>query len=287
MDFKGNQKVQYLELSSIDPDWDNRARGVSENGVESLIFAIEENGFTDPILVRRKGRGDDCRFVLIAGGHRLTAALRLGWDKIPAIIFADITDRRAKFMELGDNLAGKRLDCLEEMEFLTEWQRVFLEEHPEARRGVAGGKARHGQPTAEIAVSSFIDAAVEATGFSKRKIYDRLALGRTLSQDDFKALRSAPNKVTPGDLDALSKLGETEVRNRIIDQFQSGKTPSIREATSALKPSKPSSDPDEAALRKLGAAWKRASMKARRAFIADFYDEISDLTSDEYERREM
>ena len=139
MNYSGNQKVHYLNLSEIEPDWDSRARGVSESGVESLLTSIEENGFTTPISVRRKGRGDKVSYVLIAGGHRLTAAIRLGWETIPALVFADITDIRAKFMELADNLAGKRLDALEEASFLTEWQRMFLEAHPEARRGVVGG----------------------------------------------------------------------------------------------------------------------------------------------------
>lgn len=269
MDFKGNQKVQYLDLASIDPDWDNRSRGVTESGVESLMFAIQENGFTDPVLVRRKGRSDDTRYVLIAGGHRLTAVTRLGWEKIPALIFADITDRRAKFMELADNLAGKRLDCLEEMEFLTEWQRSFLEEHPAARQGQAGAVARW-DASANSAVASFVTAAVEATEFSERKIYSRLALGKNLSKEDFKALRTGPAKVTPGDLDALQKVREPKDRAHLIALFKAGEITSIRERVSASEKPAPSRvDQDEKALSKLMDAWIRAPKRVRQKFVAE------------------
>lgn len=105
----------------IDLDWENRLCGVIESGVESFIFVIEENGFIDLIFVCCKGCGDDSCYVLIVGGYCLMVVMWLGWDKILVLIFVDIFDCWVKFMELGDNLVGKRLDCLEEIEFLIEW----------------------------------------------------------------------------------------------------------------------------------------------------------------------
>lgn len=271
-------KIQRLKIADISADWDARFRDVSDAGVESLIASIEEIGvMKDPVHVRRIGRGDQVRLVLIAGGHRLTAAMRLGWETIPARVWADISDSQAAFMEIDDNLAGKRLDVLEETEFLTERQRVFLQVHPEAKRGHAGNLASHGLLTADFAVSSFVKATAEATGYSERKIYSRIAVGKALSKEEFKALRSAPTKVKAGDLDALAKIREASDRRYVIGQIAAGHVASVGEAIAKLKPEAPKTDPDAQAFDKLLSAWKRAPMKVKRRFLEDRQAEIADI----------
>ena len=65
-----------------------RLRPIRTAGVDSLVNSITELGvMKDPIHVRQKGRGDGKTLVLIAGGHRLMAAQKLGWDTIPARVW--------------------------------------------------------------------------------------------------------------------------------------------------------------------------------------------------------
>src|SRR5690554_3170186 len=93
-----------------------RLRPVSEAGVESLMASIAEVGvMKDAVHVRQKKGG---QLVLIAGGHRLEAAKRLGWDEIEAKLWADVTDDWARLMEIDDNIAGAELNPLDTALFL-------------------------------------------------------------------------------------------------------------------------------------------------------------------------
>ena len=101
-----------------------RLRPVSEAGVESLMASIAEVGvMKDAVHVRQKKGG---QLVLIAGGHRLEAAKRLGWDEIEAKLWADVTDDWARLMEIDDNIAGAELNPLDTALFLAERKRVCV-----------------------------------------------------------------------------------------------------------------------------------------------------------------
>ncbi|MBL9057471.1 MAG: DUF935 family protein, partial [Rhodobacteraceae bacterium] len=114
-----------------DIDTRNRLRPVSTAGVESIIASIGEVGvMKDPIHVRRKKGG---QLVLIAGGHRLEAAKRLGWIEIEAKVWVDVTDDWSRMMEIDDNLAGAELNPLDTALFLAARKEVYERLHPEAR----------------------------------------------------------------------------------------------------------------------------------------------------------
>ncbi len=84
----------------------DRLRPVSEAGVQTLIASITETGvMKDAIHLRKKKDG---RLYLIAGGHRMAAAINLGWEEIEAKIWTDVTDDWSRMMEIDDNLAGCR-----------------------------------------------------------------------------------------------------------------------------------------------------------------------------------
>lgn len=70
--------------------------------IEGLARSIERYGLIHPIVI-------DERHTLIAGGRRLEAAKRLGWDKIEGRIFTDLSEDEKREIELEENLRRKDL----------------------------------------------------------------------------------------------------------------------------------------------------------------------------------
>lgn len=272
-------KIQRLPLSDIEVDAENRLRPVSEVGVQSLIASIEELGvIKDAIHVRKKRRASGESLVLMAGGHRLEAAKRLGWESIPARIWADVTDDFAKLMEIDDNLSGADLSNLELSVFLAERKRVYERLHPEVKAGVAGGKARQGSATEII---SFAESVAEKRELSARHIRNFIQIGNALSSREVGELAAAKEPLKLKDLMALAKIGEPIVRADIVGRLSSGEVKSVTEALEKIQPQKPRShDLDAQAFQKLAAAWSRAPMKVKRRFVADQSAELLSLIKD-------
>lgn len=271
-------KIQRLALEEIEANRAGRLRPVSEAGVESLMASIDALGvIKDPIHVRRKGRGDRARLILMAGGHRLEAARRLGWTTIPARVWADVSDAFARLVEIDDNLAGADLSALELAVFLAERKRVYETLHPETKAGTAGALARHGAATEII---SFADSVAEKRDLSPRHIRNFVAIGARLSAREVAALSGMEAPVKLKDLMALARIGEAGMRSEVVGLFASGAAGSVGEALAQLKPDlakKPPAAADEAALRRLLTAWRRAPMRARRRFAEECHGEIAAL----------
>lgn len=272
-------KIQRLPLSDIEVDAENRLRPVSEAGVQSLIASIEELGvIKDAVHVRKKRRASGETLVLMAGGHRLEAAKRLGWETIPARVWADVTDDFARLMEIDDNLSGADLSSLELSVFLAERKRVYERLHPETKAGVAGARAKHGTATEII---SFADSVAEKRELSARHIRNFIQIGNALSPREVAELADAKEPLKLKDLMALAKIGEPIVRSDIVGRLSSGEVKSVADALGKLQRGKPSAkDPDVVAFQKLKAAWERAPMKMKRRFVADESAELLSLLKD-------
>ena len=265
--------VEYLPLDAIEVA--ARIRPVSEAALESLIGSIKETGhMLAEIQVRRlKGGG----YRLMAGGHRLEAARRLGWVTIASKIY-DCGARWARLVELDDNLAHAELDVLEMATFLAERKKVYLEMHPEKRQGIAGGKARQNSATDIVSVAKTI---AEKRGFSERHVYRLMSAGEALTADQKRWLRDAPNKVTLADLTALAKEGDERARTDAILEFTRGNSKSVKKALSA-RTSGPIKSPVEKASEGLINAFRRAPKEARRRFVKTYIEELQELIDDDF-----
>ena len=253
-----------------------RLRPVSEAGVESLLASIGEIGvMKDAIHVRQKKNG---QLFLIAGGHRLEAARRLGWDEIEAKVWTDVTDDWARLMEIDDNIAGAELNALDTALFLAERKRVYEKLHPETKAGVAGGLARQGLASDIV---SFADASAEKFGVSKRHIERMVAAGTRLDPRDVALLRKAPRPITLKDLAEIAKINEPTDRYEVVEALAEGRAKSAADARRSIDASEGSgasiADPVEAALKALKTAWSRAPKEARRRFCRDHGDELAAL----------
>lgn len=275
--------VNELPVDTIDDS--NRLRPVSEAGVESLIASIGELGvMKDPIHVRKTKSGT---FVLIAGGHRLEAARRLGWSAIEAKVWAEVTDDWARLMEIDDNLAGAEMNALDTAIFLAERKRVYEKLHPETKQGIAGAVSRWN--ATEPSSVAFVTATAEKFGLSSRQIRKIAAAGEKLGNDEIDLLRGSDRPVTLKDLTEISKIGEDADRKAVVMRLSSGKVKTAAEARRALASSDTSAlpkDPVEEAFKDLFARWKRAPVAARRRLVSEIYDDLSEYISDEQNRRD-
>lgn len=262
---------------------EGRLRPVTEAGVASLIASITETGvMKDAIHVRKKRDG---QLYLLAGGHRLEAARRLGWDEIEAKVWAEVTDDWARLIEIDDNLAGAEMNALDSAVFLATRKAVYERLHPETKQGVAGGLARQG--TASDIVS-FAESTAEKFGCSKRSVERMVAAGSRLGPDEVGKLRAAPKPVSLKDLQTIAKIGSAPDRYAVVDALAEGRAKSAAAALKAVKqgPETPVKGPDDAKFLVLLSAWSRASAKARRQLVSAVFEQLSPLVADEAAARD-
>lgn len=252
----------------------HRLRPVSAAGVQSILASVQEIGqIKDPIHLRKKKDG----LHLLAGGHRLEAYGQLGVLEADAWVWSNITDDRARLIEIDDNLAGAEMCPLDTAVFLAERKRIYEKLHPETKRGVAGALARH-HATDTMSVASFVAATAEKFGLSERHIYRMVAAGEKLGVDASR-LRHAPRQVSLNDLMQIGKVGEPTERYAIVDGLCSGTVKSASEARKAWKAKqsgvKPAiKAPVEDQFNALSKAWDRASIAAKKKFLLIYARDI-------------
>ena len=89
--------VEYVPIDSIFPNAYNPNRQ-SEHDFALLCKSMEEDGFTQPILVCKPGN------IIVDGEHRWRAAHQLGYTEIP-VVFVTMTDEQMRIATLRHNRA--------------------------------------------------------------------------------------------------------------------------------------------------------------------------------------
>ena len=103
--------MNILEIDVKDvQEYENNARK-NDKAIGLVAESIQKYGFRVPVII-------DTNNVLVAGHTRLKAALRLGLEKIPAIIADDLTEEQIRAFRLADNKTAE----------LAEWDFERLEQ---------------------------------------------------------------------------------------------------------------------------------------------------------------
>lgn len=90
-----NPTVELWGIDKLVP-YEQNAKIHDEEQIEKLARSIEKFGWTSPISVWKNGE--------IIGGHgRRLAAIKLGLNKVPVIVRADLTKAEADALRLADN----------------------------------------------------------------------------------------------------------------------------------------------------------------------------------------
>jgi ParB/RepB/Spo0J family partition protein len=117
-----NSLLTHLDVNLIDVN-PNPLRTIDDEVVARLATSMQKIGLMTPITVRLIEDDDGDRWVLVAGRHRLAAALSLGWERID-VFEVKWTDTEARLWEISENLDRAELTHLQRDEQLAEWIRL-------------------------------------------------------------------------------------------------------------------------------------------------------------------
>jgi ParB family chromosome partitioning protein len=98
----------HLHVYEIENNPFQPRRDFDESALDELCQSLKEHGMLQPLVVRRHGE----RFQLIAGERRLRAAIKAGWQEVPAQI-READDRQMTEIAIVENLQRKDLNPLE------------------------------------------------------------------------------------------------------------------------------------------------------------------------------
>ena len=118
-----NLKISYWPIERL-RHFAGNARNHSEKQLIEIARSIQRFGFVNPVLVDPAGE-------IIAGHGRAAAADKLGMDKVPVIVLADLSEKEKRALRLADNriaenstwdhnLLQAELRSLQELEVDTE-----------------------------------------------------------------------------------------------------------------------------------------------------------------------
>ncbi len=82
---------------------------MDEEKLSELTASIREKGIIQPVVVRPAGE----EYELVAGERRLTAAKRLGWEKIPVVITGKLSKEEMLELSLIENLQREDLNPID------------------------------------------------------------------------------------------------------------------------------------------------------------------------------
>lgn len=265
---------------------DGRLRPVSEAGVEAILSSIAELGqIVTPLTVRqRQVAGGGQVHELLDGAHRLEAARRLGHVTVPVRVF-ECTNDQAALLEIDGNLAGAELNALDTAVFLATRKAVYERLHPDTREMSGRALAAKRWDAADMmSTASFVTATAEKFGLSDRHVRRMAAAGARLGPDEIRQLRLAPRPVTLADLQAISGIGEAPERYEVVRQLATGEAKSAAAARKAWMHREnplPEIAPDAAEYARLKDRWSRSGKAARRRLVAEFFDELAVLVTEE------
>ena len=236
------------------------ARKLDEAAVSRLMESIKEIGLINPIRVRETTRPDHPQaWEVIAGGHRLRAMRKLGFEDVPAVVVND-DDLHAELAMIDENLMRAELTPADRAAQTARRKVIYLELHPEtAKGGNVGPNRQFGGTEAPC----FTDATVAATGAAKRTVERDAERGEKISEEALSLVRGT--QIDKGvELDKLKKVPAEKQVQWVERRLQEAKAP---------KPPKVASDPlsDELACEKQVArlmdAWNAAGPDARQEFL--------------------
>lgn len=108
--------IEYVSIDSIKPNNYNPNRQ-SEHDFELLVKSMEEDGFTQPIIVQKATK------MIVDGEHRWRAATVLGYKEIP-VVFVDMTPEQMRIATLRHNRARGSEDLELSVQVLRDLQEL-------------------------------------------------------------------------------------------------------------------------------------------------------------------
>lgn len=232
------------------------ARKIDEATVGRLMESIREIGLINPIRVRETSRPDHPQaWEVIAGGHRLRAMRKLGFESISAVIVND-DDLHAELAMIDENLMRAELSAADRAHQTARRKAVYLELHPETAHGA--NQHTRGVDKLSTPTERFTAATAEAIGKDERTVRRDAERGEKITDDALELIRGT-HLDKGSELDKLKKVALEKQVSWVKDRLA---TPV------AAKASRKKEDGVEQQLGRLKRAWQNASDEARAIFMS-------------------
>ena len=200
----GPRRTLPIELAAIDPGKRLRT-ALDESALSQLAESIAALGLQAPVVVKPAAKAG--RFLLLAGAHRLEAAVRLGWGRIEAMV---VDADESAMIEIDENLSRAELSALDRALFITARKALHERLNPAARHGGdrKTGKYRETTPDQVLNINtrSFTAKTAKRAGVSESMVRRAAMIGKHLTPALVHAITSTPLAEREGDLYRLSRL---------------------------------------------------------------------------------
>jgi ParB family transcriptional regulator, chromosome partitioning protein len=101
-----------IEINRIKPNPYQPRRHFNETKINELAESIRQKGLIQPLVLRRAGED----YELVVGERRFRAAQTLKLDKIPAIVYDEVSKQEMMELALVENIQRENLNPIEEAE---------------------------------------------------------------------------------------------------------------------------------------------------------------------------
>lgn len=101
-----------IEITRIRPNPYQPRRIFNESKIAELAESIRQKGLIQPLVLRRFGED----YEIVVGERRFRAALALGLEKIPAIVYEEVSKQEMMELALVENIQRESLNPMEEAE---------------------------------------------------------------------------------------------------------------------------------------------------------------------------
>lgn len=166
-------KIDQIETDSVTVP--HRLRALEQSRVDELAESMVAIGLQQPITVwYNHPEGAEEAVYLVAGAHRLAAAIKLGWYWIDAIYVQKMDDIDRALWEIDENLIRTELTPAEHADHLARRKELWKQQSSGPTCPTGGGA-----PGENI---GFAADTAKATGHSKRSINRSLARGKAIER---------------------------------------------------------------------------------------------------------
>lgn len=234
-----------------------RLRAVDDARVKALADSMDAIGLRQPITVwSQSGEQLD----LVAGAHRLEAALFLGWEYIDAI-FLDGSDIDRQLWEIDENLMRSELTATQQAEHLAKRKELW------EMRGLGGTSC----PTKPQHQRQFAAETAEATGVSKRNVNRATARAEQVSEEARDVIRGT--KLDTGVfLDELKGVDRDRQATYAREELNAPKFSTARDRIEIKSDAEVVADEVADMVRR----WNKLSPEARAMFLEEIDQPIMD-----------
>lgn len=261
----------------------DRLRAADPAAVEAKRVSMRESGQISPILVR-PAPDQPGQFILVAGLHRLEAAIAEGWADIRADV-RTLTEDEARLIEVDENLISKGLTPLERAIFVDVRLQVWGRLHPgrviKADADDVSAAPKRGRPQNSAKFAEFLETVpptmgfgvetAEELGISERTIRNALLIARGLSTLTLAKVAGTKLAKNEGLLRQLAAIPDKGEQLRVAEALVSEQAKTFPDAlviaTGKTPAPAPAPRPVDETVAAFMAIWKKAPPTHRAAIL--------------------